>query len=656
MIVHLGLNTMFELKDRDGLARIGILETAHGKIETPTLLPVINPNQITISPAEMKEKVGIQALITNSYIIRKHKDLREPALKEGLHELVDFHGPIMTDSGTFQSHMYGEVELEPLEIIEFQKAIGSDIGTVLDIFSEPEDKREKVETDLKTTIERTQLSADNKGNMMLAGPIQGGRFPDLREYAAKEMSKINCDVFPIGGVVPMMEKQMYFTLVDVILSAKKYLNPAVPVHLFGAGHPMLFSIAVLAGCDMFDSAAYAKFARDGRMMFSDGTRFLKDIRELPCHCPICTGHTADELRSSPNQEKLLALHNLYVSFAEIRAVKQAIHEGRIWELAETRARAHPNLLDGLKCFRKHTDLLEKTEPLSRDLAYLYTSPESYYRPTVSRLKKRILERYEPPKTGIQVLFPEATKPYSRTYGEHISKMKDKNNVAYWVDSLFCPVPMELDEMYPISQSVISERLEPGIQQEKMRVLKEFMDAGLISPEIKHWQGKETIESIPQGEPDVFDMNLARVKAVADMQFGKGTGRALMDGEVELVLSDKTHRIRNVMLDGQHILSMRAGDGVYTLKIAGAQILHKTFPSPKMRVIVNPDSAEFNRKGKSVFAAFIIDADPDIVPYDEVLIVDEKDELCAVGRTIMTRDEMLAFNKGMAVKVREGLKD
>ena len=647
---------MFELKDRDGLARIGILETAHGKIETPTLLPVFNPNQVTITPAEMKEKFGTQAIITNSYIIKKYDDLRKVALEKGLHELVGFDGPIMTDSGTFQSHMYGEVKLEPLEIIEFQKAIGSDIGTVLDIFSEPEDKREKVETDLKITIERTKLSADNKGNMMLAGPIQGGRFPDLREYAAQEMSKIACDVFPIGGVVPMMEKQMYFILMDAVLSAKKYLNPAIPVHLFGCGHPMMFSLAVLAGCDMVDSAAYAKFARDGRMMFSDGTRFLKEIKELPCHCPICTSHTAEELRQSPEQEKLLAMHNLYVSFTEMRIVKQAIHEGRIWELAETRARAHPALLDGLKCFRKHTDMLEKTEPLSRDLAYLYTSPESYYRPTVSRLKKRIMERYEPPASNIQVLFPEATRPYYRSFGEQISKMKDKNNIGYWVDSFFCPVPIELDEMYPISQSVISEHLEPGIEQEKMRVLKEFMDAGLISPEIKRWQGKETIESIPQGEPDIFDMNLARVKATADIQFGRGAGRALLDGEVELVLSPKTHKIRNVIVNGEHVLSMRAGDGIFTLKIAGGQILHDTFPAPKMRVIVHPDSAEFNRKGKSVFAAFVIDADPEIVPGDEVLVVDENDKLCAIGRAIMTRNEMLAFQKGIAVKVREGLSE
>jgi 7-cyano-7-deazaguanine tRNA-ribosyltransferase len=74
----------------------------------------------------------------------------------------------------------------------------------------------------------------------------------------------------------------------------------------------------------------------------------------------------------------------------------------------------------------------------------------------------------------------------------------------------------------------------------------------------------------------------------------------------------------------------------------------------LRVIVNPDSAEFNRNGKSVFAGFIVDADTGIIPGDEVLVVDEADKLCAVGRTNMTRDEMLAFKKGIAVKVREGL--
>src|SRR4030042_2957334 len=119
---------MFELKERDGLARICELTTKHGKVTTPVLLPVVNPNQITISPKDMRSKFGVQMLITNSYIIRGSPELKEKAQSKGVHDLLGFDGPIMTDSGTFQDHVYGEVHVDPKEIVEFQASIGSAIG------------------------------------------------------------------------------------------------------------------------------------------------------------------------------------------------------------------------------------------------------------------------------------------------------------------------------------------------------------------------------------------------------------------------------------------------------------------------------------------------------------------------------------------------
>jgi 7-cyano-7-deazaguanine tRNA-ribosyltransferase len=613
-------------------------------------------------PQEMASTFGVQAVITNSYIIRKNDELRERALDKGLHSLLDFEGPIMTDSGTFQSHVYGEVELEPLEIIEFQKAIGSDIGTVLDKFTEPDDTREKADEDLTETVARTRLSAENKGDMLLAAPVQGGRFPELRQRAATELSKLDGDVFPIGGVVPMMEGQKYSMLVDVIMTSKMHLDPSRPVHLFGCGHPMLFSLAVLMGCDMFDSSAYAKFAKEGRMLFPDGTRFLKEMHELPCHCPICSGHTAEELRADKEVEKKLALHNLYATFSELRAVRQAIHEGRIWELAETRCRHHPNLLEGLKRLGTYADFMVRHEPLSRDLAFMYTSPESYHRPAVSRVKKRVLERYEAPttegnevpQTHTTILFPEGSRPYSRTYAEPMRMVLAKASAHFWADSFFCPIPIELDEMYPISQSVIPGDLNPMILREKENVLEEFESAGLFTSPPIRWEGEGTLEKL-SGGAGALDLDMMRVKGVADIQFGKGAGSALLSGKVELVKSRKTRRIRNVIVDGEHILSMRAGDGLFTLKIPGARRLQDVFSKPRIRVQVVDDSVEFNREGKSVFTAFVEDCDPNIIPGDEVLVVDRKDELVAIGRATMTRDEMLAFEKGIAVKVREGIK-
>src|SRR4030042_647812 len=98
--------------------------------------------------------------------------------------------------------------------------------------------------------------------------------------------------------------------------------------------------------------------------------------------------------------------------------------------------------------------------------------------------------------------------------------------------------------------------------------------------------------------------------------------------------------------------MRAEDGMFTLKIHGAKLLHKFFKKPKLRVVIDKDAVPFVKEGKSVFAKFVVDCDPDLRPYDECLIVDEKDSLIAVGRTLLNREEMMAFDHGAAVKTRE----
>ena len=103
---------MFEIIRRDGMARIGKFTTNSGKtMETPALFPVINPKINTVPARELYDRFGFKSLITNSYIIKNTKELNEKAREVGLHEMLDFPGIIMTDSGTFQSHMYGEVEL-----------------------------------------------------------------------------------------------------------------------------------------------------------------------------------------------------------------------------------------------------------------------------------------------------------------------------------------------------------------------------------------------------------------------------------------------------------------------------------------------------------------------------------------------------------------
>src|SRR6056297_3691442 len=288
----------FEIRDADGAGRIGRLEVprAGRTVETPALLPVINPNTLTIEPSRLESEFGVEALITNSYIIRRTESLREQALDEGLHGMLEFDGAIMTDSGSFQLAEYGEIDVTTDEILRFQHEIGSDIGTPVDIPTPPDVSREQAASDLEVTEQAlADAEAIDVGEMLVSAPVQGATYPDLREQAGRHAAETDLDVFPIGAVVPMMNNYRYADLVAAVAASKRGLSADCPVHLFGAGHPMMLALAVALGCDLFDSAAYALYARDDRYLTVSGTHHLDDLDYFPCSCPICADHTPDEL-------------------------------------------------------------------------------------------------------------------------------------------------------------------------------------------------------------------------------------------------------------------------------------------------------------------------------------------------------------------------
>ncbi len=670
----------FELKTRDCLGRIGRFHTQHGEIETPTLLPVINPNEILITPTEMRELFGTQIVITNAYIIHKRPELRDRALKDGLHDLLEFDGPIMTDSGTFQTHVYGELKIDPTEIIEFQNNIGTDIGTILDVFTEPDSTLDEAEQNVNVTIDRAQSAIQTitgkdgaPPEMALAGTIQGGLHLALRQHCSEALSKLKFAIHPIGGVVPLMERYRFRELVEVVLASKRGLTPARPVHLFGAGHPMIFPLAVALGCDLFDSASYSKYAHDNRMMFPDGTRRLKDMELSPCNCPVCNKYSLSELKSFEEQERVmeLAKHNLYVSFTELQRVKEAIYEGTLWELVEQRSRAHPYLLEALAPFRKREtkQFLERFEPLSRK-RFLYLGKNSLHQPAVYRYEQRFFKRYRQPSMNVLIGFDlpaDPEKTYSQYYRDEISEVQKVTNAHFMVTSIFGPVPLELDEMYPVGQAVTPSGQElntsPELSERIRRLMERFSHGHKYELAVM-WDGNETLDVLKMGADESkkivevgSNFDLLRVRSVANMQFGNDVGEVLFDesSKIELVKSKKTGKIRNVILDGEHILSMRAQDGLFTLKASGAKLLHEQFKTPILRVIVENEAGEFNREGKNVFAKFVRECDPELRPMDEVMVVNEQDVLVAVGRALMNREEMLAFENGIAVRVREGIK-
>jgi len=147
--------------------------------------------------------------------------------------------------------------------------------------------------------------------------------------------------------------------------------------------------------------------------------------------------------------------------------------------------------------------------------------------------------------------------------------------------------------------------------------------------------------------------LRRIRSVADYQFGKGVGVKLFPENVEILYSKRTGRIRYVYLDGKRLATLRPTDGLFSLSIAGAKRIAENARLAKCFVTVQDDVSEFIAGGGDVFAVHVVKADDEIRPKDEVIVVDESGKVLAVGRAVLSGEEMRAFKSGVAVKVRRG---
>ncbi len=636
---------MLEVKARDAFGRVAELEINGKKLITPYLFPVIDIKKQILSVDEIK-KMGFNGIITNAYLIKKRDDIRERALEKGIHRLLHFNGVVMTDSGSFQLSQYGRVEVTPEEIVEFQEKIGVDIGVILDIPTSPFASREQAERELEETLRRAEISINLSKKILLAGTIQGSVYSDLRERASKAMAELNFDLYPIGGVVPLLEDYRFADVVRIINSSKPNLPLNKPVHLFGAGHPMFFALAVALGCDLFDSAAYALYAREGRYITASGTFKLENLHELPCECEVCSSTTAGELKrlEKKDRERLLARHNLLVSQAEIKRIRQSIYEGSLWELVCERARAHPALLQALRVALRAEHLL-KYEPVTKKTAFFYTGEESLSRPEV-RLHLQRLKNLNIKKK--LVLLPEREKPYSRSYALW-------STAEYHIciaSSVFGIIPLEVEEIYPLNQHEAPPSVTPEQREFMARVIASYasyFDEVYVHKDLEFLGVEgEVFESVDflRGEPDIE----GKLRAMGDYYFGAGVGEAVFR-DVRVRISS-TGRIREVY-SGEDILAViRASDGAIVLHKAGAERLLK-LKKPCCRVVAKEEAAPFIRQGRNLFTKFVEEADEEIKPHQEVVVVDRSGNLLGAGRAVISAEEMFSLTRGVAVKVRHG---
>jgi 7-cyano-7-deazaguanine tRNA-ribosyltransferase len=493
----------FEIKEKDLLGRIGKLKTKSGIVETPLLFPVINPSIQPIPPQKLKDTFGFQAVITNSYIIKKRFDNKPVEL--GLHKFLGYDGAIMTDSGAYQILVYGDIDVSQKEIVAYQEGIGSDIATILDIPTGWKVTKEQAEVTVAETLRRAKafFKEKTRDDILWVGPVQGGKHLDLVANSAVEMGKLPFQIHALGSPTEVMESYRYDVLADMILTAKKGLPIERPLHLFGAGHPSMFALAVALGCDLFDSAAYALYARENRYMTENGTWRVNELDYFPCCCPRCSAETPRGLeRKTPKErEVFLAEHNLYVCIAELKRIKQAICDGRLWEHTEMRVHAHPALLSALKHLRNHADFLEKYSPTAKTRGFFYFNSVGLARPEITHYRKRLTERYNPPaEAKVLLLVPQTrNKPFHKA--PEFKKIRQlfkslgkglSGQVHVCVYSApFGLVPLELDEVYPLSQHEAAhpfdlETVEYVAHQTAEYIKRSSYKSVVLLNDPKHW--------------------------------------------------------------------------------------------------------------------------------------------------------------------------
>jgi len=155
--------------------------------------------------------------------------------------------------------------------------------------------------------------------------------------------------------------------------------------------------------------------------------------------------------------------------------------------------------------------------------------------------------------------------------------------------------------------------------------------------------------------EIVDMDaLQKIRSVADYQFGRDAGKKLFPDDVRIVYSKNTGKIRHIHLKEELLATLRPTTGLFVLTLAGAKRLVREVKPLRYWVKIQDDAEPFVSKGRSAFAKHVIDADDEIRPQDEVLVINRENEVLAVGRALLSGKEMKEFSRGMAVRVRRGV--
>jgi len=357
-------------EDKKTKARIGILKTKKGTIETPFFMPVATRGSVKGLTSEELHEIKISAVISNALILYLRSGAEILKKFGGIGNFMKYKGVNFSDSGGFQMYsksiyiksnndgvffknpLTGEkIFMTPEKNIKLQLDVGSDVAMCLDSMPLYHNSKKEIEEAVKKTSlwakkckehhDLIQKNISKEKRQLLFGIIQGGIYKDLREKSAKELLKLNFDGYSIGGfgLGETIEEEF-----SVVKQLKKLIPENKPVYLMGIGNPLEILKAIELGVDIFDSRMPTQNARHGTLFTSNGKlRLLKKEYEFDkfpidknCNCFVCKNYSRAFIRYQLIHEeltgkKLATYHNIYFLQKLIEKAKERIQKGTFKE-------------------------------------------------------------------------------------------------------------------------------------------------------------------------------------------------------------------------------------------------------------------------------------------------------------------------------------
>lgn len=360
-------------KDPNSKARLGVIHTAHGDVQTPQFLPIGTKGTVKTVTSEELKFWGATMVLANTYHLWQRPSDVLVYKAGGLHKFMNWKGPIFTDSGGFQVFSLAKIRkvmeagvlfqfdldgkqeiLSPEKSIQIQANLGSDIALILDDFPGYPFEHERSKQSIELTErwaeravrEHKRIVEDgdpiNPGQK-LWGIVQGASFEDLRKQSAETMTNFGFEGFAIGGVAV---GEPHEEMMKAIEYSIPYLPETAPKHLLGVGTPFDIVQAVARGCDTFDCVIPTREARHGRLYISakdkDGNegyetidirleKFKEDFTPIDstCNCYACLNHTRAYVRHLMTSEEMLGvrlatMHNLRFYLNLMDKIRKAI--------------------------------------------------------------------------------------------------------------------------------------------------------------------------------------------------------------------------------------------------------------------------------------------------------------------------------------------